>query len=171
MIAILLWQKPEVLSMISGGKTKAQLTASPIFQSPVPPIRIPDPDSIEIQIILPASLPIIRTVLTHLNALPNSSKPQFAIYQDSMLIVSITVTGAASKLLPNRSITSTTADPFIPFNLFHYIFSRLTKLNLDENSIPTVVIQSETEQAILSKKPKAILPEAAEDSGLETNSG
>lgn len=170
MIAILLWQKPEVLSMISGGKTKAQLTASPISQSPVPPIRIPDPDSIEIQIILPASFPIIHTVLTHLSALPNSSTPQLAIYQDSILIISVTVTGAVSKLLP-KSITSTTttAEPFIHVNLLQYIISQLIKLNLDKNLMPTVVVQSD-EQAILSNNPEAISHQATEDSGLETNS-
>ena len=38
-----------------------------------------------------------------------------------MLIISLTVTGLASKLLPNRSIASTLPYPFIPYNLLHYV--------------------------------------------------
>lgn len=44
-----------------------------------------------------------------------------------MLIISLTVTGSASRLLLNRYIASTTAYPFIPYNLLHYMFSGLIK--------------------------------------------
>lgn len=40
-----------------------------------------------------------------------------------MLIISLAVTGSAFRLLPSRYIASTTAYPFIPYNLLHYMFS------------------------------------------------
>ena len=149
-------------------ETKAKLTHSSITHSQVPLITVPDSSSIVIQIILPASLPTICTVLTHLkSALPESSPPQIGHYH-SLLIISVTVKGAVSKLLPNKSITSTTTDSFTPFKLLHDMFSRLLKLNVDE--IPIVAIQSVTRQTSLVKKPEAISPVAAEDSGLDVNS-
>lgn len=155
-------------------ETEAKLTHSSITHSQVPLITVPDSSSIVIQIILPASLPTICTVLTHLiSDLPKSSTPQFDVYH-SMLIISVIFKGAVSKLLPNKSITSTSTEPITQFKLFQDMFSRITKLNVDK--MPIVVTQSETGQTILSKKseteqtilkPEAISPVAAEDSGLD----